>query len=398
MYNRIIAEGVERPSPVAKSFPKREIMIKDSAQLKFSDPRIIQGCAPELVLATGRFVRRAAKNLRQGLRPRTQDDWRHGRQVVYTCGLDNAQIGNEFAKALTSIERSLEPGERVVILEDDQSRFDLHLIKPAFVALQSLYGSLLPRKVARLLRRTEHSRGRTCLGTVYSVPYTMQSGWPDTSYGDSLANALMKYEVHGVGRRWISIICGDDSVTVMVDTDLKALGGVEGVVAAYAAFGMEVEALVADNPLDTGFCSGRFMPCGESFILVPKTGKMIAKSGSDLSRNTGVAGDEWMRGVATGLVTFGRQDPLLGALGYALLRGLGAGKCRFDRDMEWKMQSVSSVVVPIADYLTYMDHHYNMSERDVLELIQVLGQLREGEVLTHPLVRRMCEVDLGPEA
>lgn len=393
MYERLMRDGLEREPNVASSFLKKEITMKEASLLKFSDPRVIQGCPPTLTLATGRFVRRAAKNLRQGLRPRVDDDWLRGKQIVYTCGLDNSQIGNEFAKALRSIEGALDVGEKLVILEDDQSRFDLHLKKQAFGALDAMYRKLLPPHVATALRRGI-SKGRTCLGTRYTVPYTMQSGWPDTSYGDSLANTLMKYAVHGVGRKWISIICGDDSVTVTSDREIRRLGGEAGITASYSKFGMEVKVVLATNPLDTGFCSGRFMPCGESYVLVPKTGKMIAKSGCDMECRTGAASDAWMRGVAQGLLSFGRADPLLGSLGRGLLSGLGDGKSYQHQDLQRKLANVTCVVVPPGDYLTYYDHHYGMSLGDFDKLSVFLAGVREGDVITHPLIRHMISVDL----
>jgi len=234
-------------------------------------------------------------------------------------------IGDAYAKAIECIEREMDEDDSLVFIEDDQSRFDLHLLEGPFSLLHGVYRQFLPRKVAALLKRGK-SRGVSCLGTKYSVDYTMQSGWPDTSCGDTLVNAAMKYHIHGVGNLWISIICGDDSVTVTTAKSLSSLGGEAGLLRQYADFGMEVEIKTSNHPLDVEFCSGRFFPHYGSYVLMPKTGKLLAKMCWDAVQRNPVHRVEWLRGVAQTLVTYGRVDPFLLTLGLMIRHRCGEGK------------------------------------------------------------------------
>jgi hypothetical protein len=256
----------------ASSFNKKEKKVVELAtlgELTHSAPRFIQGCPPELSAYVGPHIRRLAKNVHNGLKPRGDfvQDILAGRQVVYTCGLSNEAIGGYFSRAIIALESMCSAGERVVFVEDDQSRFDLHMGQGAFELIDFFYQRTLTHKIRRALRRTEKSKGRTSLGTQYSVPYTMQSGWPDTSCADTLVNACLKHYVHGTGRKWVSIICGDDSVTITTDRELKRLGGDPGIIAVYEGLGLEVVLKSTYDPMAVEFCSARFMPCELTYIL-----------------------------------------------------------------------------------------------------------------------------------
>lgn len=392
-------EGYVVPSlPKARSFLKRELALRKThgrGIAKEKDPRFIQGCPIELSASVGPYVRKLAKKTRKGLKPTgyTPAEVRSGKQIIYTCGLSNEGIGEALTNSVDCITQMLDNDEQVIFLEDDQSRFDLHLTEGPFKFLKSIYMRLLPRKVARQLKRTDKSKGTSVLGTKYTVPYTMQSGWPDTSLGDTLVNAAMKTEIHGSGGKWISIICGDDSITVTTDKEMARLGGTAGLEAAYAEYGMEVEAKTSLNPLEVEFCSARFMPCGEGFILAPKTGKLIARLLHDMVDRTDKQQLAWVRGITQTLVHLGTNDPLLCALASGLARATGEGeviKKAWDGYERW---SDGTKIASENDILVYYDHNYGLNAKDVTELTQILSGLKLGDDFTDARIVSMAMTD-----
>jgi len=398
MFKALKTNGYEAPfKPVASSFIKQELVLRpDVVDAVVKDPRMIQGCPPELSLECGPYVRVAAKQLRKGMKPRKWNpgDLDRGRHFVYTCGMTAEGMGYAYAEAIRLIESLCGENERVVVLEDDQSRYDEHITEAAFNCANRLHGRLLPRHVARFLKRS-NSKGRTSLGTKYSVPYTMQSGWPDTSYTDSLLNMAMKLYIHGPGRKWISIICGDDSVTITTNKELAAIGGVEGITAKYAMLGMEVEAVVRDTPDLAEFCSARFFPVKEDYILFPKTGKFFGRMGWDMTNRTSENELAWGRGVLNTLIEFGKVDPVVAALARSVGRQLGSGRVIEDADSEWKLHVVGNRKVPKSDVYYYYLLHYNYSAHDVDSLIGYLDNdnFKLFEPNSSPLIQGLVEAD-----
>lgn len=397
MLIRLKDTGYEICRATASSFIKAEIALKYEHDMKFKAPRVIQGCDPWLSIETGPWVRNFAKELRDGLGPMEWDDLEeqdiiNGRQIYYTCGRNSEDVGRAFSQGLEVIGRMCGDGEHVVIVEDDQSRFDLHLTEGPFAFLNWFYIRKLPRKVARMLKRGD-SVGRFSNGTKYGIPYTMQSGWPDTSAGDTAANAAMKFYIHGVGRKWFSIICGDDSVTVTTNLEIKRIGGLDNIVAKYADLGMEVEASQTRDPLEVGFCSGRFQPVGEGYILVSKVGKMVAKLGWDMVDRNSVGQKAWVRGIAATCVQMGGLDPLMASLAEGLKNCVGDGKVIVQQGWEHKLKLSEEHKVDWDNYLLYVDKHYGLCERDVVELCAILRKVEIGRVFDDPRLISMAEKD-----
>lgn len=379
----------DMPELHAKSFIKREVALKNESDIVFKDPRFIQGCPLELSAAVGPTLRPWTKSVRDSMMPEAYEyaEILAGKQVIYTCGLSNEQIGDAFVRCIKLVTENLEPGDEVVFVEDDQSRFDLHLLKGPFGFLKEVYKKKLTRRVSSLLARGV-SRGSTSLGTKYSIPYTMQSGWPDTSVGDTLVNAAMKHSIHGSGKLWVAIICGDDSVTVTTKRELERLGGIDAIIRAYADFGMEVEAKVSIDPLDVEFCSGRFYPAGETMVLFPKPGRILSKMCWDQKLRSPKQRELWLRGITATLENFGRIDPLLGALGARLRRFVGEGEEKYDDGWEYKQFLDGTVLTSQHDVLVYYDHHYSLSEADLQIAVDeisraVLGSMSDNVILQH---------------
>jgi hypothetical protein len=407
MFQGLIDDHAMVPrDPKASSFIKKEIVVKADDDLAFKDPRFVQGCPPELSLATGRYLRKFAKHLRDGMRPKRvkgfvgaerrydPDSVRAGRQIVYTCGLSNQEIGDAYTRALNTLEAMCPHGDQVVILEDDQSRFDLHMGEGAFHFLNQLYCRKMPKHVARLLRRKKVIKGKSHLDTKYSIHAMMQSGWPDTSAGDTAVNAVMKTHIHGVGRPWISIVCGDDSVTVTLRSEIERLGGAEGIVKAYETFGMEVEAKVSDDPLMPEFCSSRFFWHGDGYYLIPKVGKMLSKLCWDMVDRGPKQRAAWMRSIVATMDMFGQVDPLLCALGNNFRQQLGEGPVVAEKFNEFKQVFRGEVAKPPElSVAVYYDAHYGFSYGNLVECVSHLSEVKLGTLSDHPLVKWLAWVD-----
>jgi len=204
----------------------------------------------------------------------------------------------------------------------------------------------------------------------------------------------MKYDIHGLGRPWISIICGDDSVTVTLLSEIERIGGLERIVAMYADFGMEVEAKVTDDPLLAEFCSGRFYPSNGSFVLMPKPGRMLSKICWDMKARNPENRQAWLRGIANTLATYGQVDPLINALSMMLMRRLGVGKVIVDATWEHKSVVRGEASATEIDVAIYYDAHYGLNECDIRELTHLIANSRIGEFVRDSRLRAMAEHDL----
>lgn len=397
VYTDIYQKRTEYPTHIgtASAFIKVEkaaVLLDD--QCKIGVPRTISASRPEHTLATGRWITQLAKNMTEGFRnPGIVPGG--GGEIVYTCGLRASEIGAEYARLLNKIH--LKPTDRLVIIEDDQSRFDLHMGQSTFDALDQYYQQVLPKRVRRLLTRGT-STGRYRDGTFYSVPATMQSGLSDTSVGTTTTNAIMKTSIHGLFRNWASIICGDDSVTITTEAELTRLGGIDGIRRSYAEFGMEVEVSASFNPLDVEFCSGRFMPHQGGYLLVPKVGKLIGRAYWDMADRRPFMQAAWMRGASHSLHAVNPYDPLVRELSRTMLSRLGSGRILRDPHnlhSPYQPYSASDQEQPISwpDVCVYYIHHYGFGYEHIQELITTLRQAAPGAHLDTPLLRELVRRD-----
>jgi len=367
----------DAPHDIGSCFIKREFALRpdDSAE-PYKDPRQIQGAPPQLILRTGRFVKALALNVAAGYTPGDRDNHfavpnliAEQKHLIYTSGLTGEQIGKAYAECLGAIRAMKRlPGDRVVILEDDQSRFDMHMTFGPFNFLREFYRSKLPRRVASLLTRKDTIKGRTHLGSKFKVIRQMQSGWPDTSLGDTLVNGFMKFYIHGPGRPWVTILSGDDSVTVTLQSEIDALGGVEGIIYRYALFGMEVEAKIHCDPLKVEFCSSSFRPSdSHGYILMPRTGKLIARIGHDFELRSPERQREQLASIGHTLRHYGAYDPLFDAMGKELMQ-FGPGKLDLT---EFQIRLEGNAKVSDYDIYTFYDHRYNLNSQDVKDLTAI---------------------------
>jgi len=395
MFQRLRDESPYCPKFNAKSFIKQELVLRsEGAAERVKDPRMIQGCPPELTLRTGRHVRKLAKRTCKAMDPKFGSPL-DGHHIVYTCGMSADKVGEAYQQALDIIAGLCDDGERVVVIEDDQSRFDEHMTQGPFEALERIYGALLRPDVAKRLKRGL-SQGTTGMGTKYSIPYTMQSGWPDTSVGDTLINIIMKIGAHGYKRKWISIVCGDDSVTVTTDRELAAVGGVDGLTRHYEACGMDVEIVVRDHPDDVEFCSSRFMKVGSTYALVPKAGKFLARWGWDRIDRSPKKQRMWERGMVATLENMAPLDPICAALALRLRRLVGFGPAIENLDLVNPYSVLYTKTTSHAtrvEQLDYYMRHYGVGSADLVNIECEIATMQLGDMLRHPCCRLVASVD-----
>jgi hypothetical protein len=390
-------DGLHKVVITAKSFVKREKALKSLWDFTLKAARLIQGCPMEMTVYLGPWIGMFAKIVRRRLRPQCYADVLVGKHFVYSSGLDNRAIGDAFASAIAILQQHLAPGDYLIFIEDDQSRFDMHILEDAFHALRRVYARFLPWWVTHYLTRTCKSKGTTSHGMKYTIPFTMQSGWPDTSLGDTLVNMIMKLWIHGACRPWISIVCGDDSVTVMPYSLYAALGGKEHFIKQYTLLGMEVELKTTTEPMDVEFCSGRFYPCRGSYVLMPKTGSLLSRACFDMEERTESGHQAWLAAIASTLHSFGRVDPVLDALGRGLdahLKGITPlESALFDYTAQYKYRISESHVKPTAEQtLEFYAHIYGIDSRQFTTLVKVLETTPLGWN-AHPLLAVLVERD-----
>lgn len=376
----------------AKVFIKAEKYPRSIEGAKNSPPRIISGCPEELTYHTGRWLTATAKRAAANLsRP---DGPGGGGRIFYTCGYNADEIGDLLTEAINCVK--VEGDDQLVFLEDDQSKFDQHIGKAAFGCLDYVYRGTLPKRIRKLLRRGR-STGGMRNGTRYSVDYTMQSGYPDTSLGDTILNAVMKTFIHGKGGNWASLICGDDSVTVTTLGELRRLGGIPGIVAAYAKFGMEVEASYSTNVLDIGYCSGRFLPQFGSHVLVPKTGKILSKSFWSTREYNDLNLRAWANGVCNSLDLIGVRDPIVASVSRVVRQQTNTRKVLKTEVAGGQYSAVYQSQNKEVDwsnvYYAYA-HWYNLFESDVQHLCgPVAEQFLLDARVDDPLLSHIVRID-----
>jgi hypothetical protein len=376
----------------ASSFLKREVSFQVDGITK--SPRVIQGCQPIVTVHAGPSVVPATKHVKKLMHPEWEkSDFTNGRHIVYTSGYTTSQVGESLHNAISTIESMLLPGDRLVFIEDDQSKFDVHLTKGAFGYGHKLHRIFLSRKAARALRRTEKSKGRFPDGTKYRVPYTMQSGSPDTAFLDTLFNATMKTYIHGVDTMWYSIICGDDSLTVMPKSLYKWIVRNDTLINQYAEFGMETTVEIRYNKWDCEFCSSRFMFSESTAWMVPKPGRMLSKIFCDITPRNERDHLMWLRSVIHTLRAYANCDPLYAAIGNALWPGDGPS---LPPDPTIYSHLPIYTGIPIDVVMYYHQHHYGTTPKEYQMLCDYLRSQRYGQLGDHPILNRYA-VDANPK-
>jgi hypothetical protein len=379
---------MSNPNSRLSCFVKREKALRNVERvLKLSDPRSIQGGSFEFSAICGPHVHALTKSVAHSLHINNMD-CAAGQHFTYSCGMNTNSIGDWLTKAILLV------GNDPVFVLDDQSRYDVHIHEYAFAKVQLIYKKYLPKLVARLMDRSYLNKGiqkgRTKTGVKYAVPYTMASGRPDTSLADTLINCMMKMHIHGKGGNWYSLVCGDDSVTVMPRALYDRLGRMPGIIAKYRALGFKTTGKATSNVEEVDFCSSVFRKTNASYVLVPKVGKTLARIFWDDKNRPVCDRLPWAQGIIIGLRQLAPLDPILAAA----LHGVGnvASRVVVDRSYEYKLQVVGGVDCDIDAFYSQMETMYRLSPDDIKVLIEYLRQ-SDGQ-WDHPFLDHIVTMDM----
>lgn len=394
MYRRMHDRGdPPKSTQTCKIFVKEEIGVNalgEALTSSFKDPRIIQMWPPETNLHIGPWMRPLAKLLRDSMLPSFLGGEKNGR-FVYTCGMNVEEIGKAWDAMRAEVVRQMDVDDELIVIEDDQSRFDLHINFAIFEQIyHKHYRRTLPRRVANLLRRSPIMRGRSRNGHLFECKTSMQSGAPDTSYADTLVNMVMKTVIHGSGI-WYSLVCGDDSLTVTTRRTLEKMGGLNVIQAKYAAFGMDVT--MKQPPIETAeFCSSRFMHWHDQMVLMPKIGRLLSKIGFDHTFQCERQYESRQRAVASTLAAYGKYDPLCASLS-AGIRGHFGDLGEPLELPEHKARPVSGgTPCAITEALNYHTI-YGLPIECVLSACRRLEHFSRGEVIDDPVLALIVNQD-----
>jgi len=394
----IYEHGSPNTDKHASSFIKQELVLRESDDTVHKDPRMIQGCPEDMTVQCGPYLRLLVKHLKSKVTPDVicSDSFRKRQHFFYSCGMNSTDVGRVYEECLEFMASVCPAGERVIVIEDDQSRFDEHIGRGAFSYLEQFYSMYLPGPVSMRLSRGT-SRGYTNLGTRYTVPYTMQSGWPDTSFGDTLLNMAMKMRIHGPGGKWFSIVCGDDSLTITTTDTLRAMGGAGNIARQYSEFGMEVDIVIRDDPMTAEFCSSRFFPHKEGLVLFPKSGKILGRLGWDRIDRQPKQQLMWLRGICNTLAQYAIIDPISRSLHDRLMQKLGCGGVIAHHVLDEQYVYVpdyEGLSIDLDAVQEYYFLHYDLLPSDIDSLCsQIANHLEIGGEITHPAAQQMCKVD-----
>jgi hypothetical protein len=224
------------------------------------DPRLIQGCYPAYVNATGPFAHAYSKACRG----------EHG-HTTYGPGLTASELDQWLYDAEAHFD------EPIAYIDADAVRLDASVPVECIEALNGLYKHVGADEEAMAMFESDVvTHGCTSCGVSYSVPGTVPSGKTTTTCGNTTA-VITVVEVALKDIPHKAIVAGDDSgVIVPLRLYLKALKmlGRTGTLA-----GFEFKLKASPCRYDMEFCSGRWWPADNrfGFAFGPKPGKLLPK-------------------------------------------------------------------------------------------------------------------------
>jgi hypothetical protein len=227
-------------------------------------------------MALGPFIYKVSKMVTQ--------QWNVENDICYTSGLTAEQIGSWRGQF----------GDRpVTLLECDESRYDAHQGEGAFLNQYSCYlrcGINQYYQAGEAIQSMRSITGYSRKQLKYRVPYTMTSGSPTTSVGNTINNATtLKFAIDTTypGLRYKMIVHGDDSLVVFEGLLSKELQEklLEGIKDLKHRLGFKTKAKFTTAWYDVEYCSSLFWPCDNgSYVLGPKLGKRLPKLGFSINR------------------------------------------------------------------------------------------------------------------
>jgi len=369
-----------------KTFLKREKLVKRHLHEVISSgkPRVIQGCPDEDVVFGGPYISHATQILKEIMKPNfSHDITEHHKHFIYTSGLTTSQVGQAFTHLYQLVIQHLGVNDPVVAIADDQSTFDLHIRQRILSLLHRVNAKTFPPHVLNMLERKRHI-GRFPSGTKYSCEPHMASGSIDTAYTDTMCNMIMKLFIFGFDTPWASLVCGDDSITLMPLSLATTLGLKQGILNKYLQFGMDTKVEFFTDLRDADFCSGRFLYSREQWHFVPKTGRLLSKIYCDDVNRNPTDQRIWLRSINLVLLEYAKIDPTFGHLPRAFDVGHGA-TIELSNEYTHKV-SYDSDPIPLDDIIAHYQHHYGMDAHLYRDFCNELARQQLFTVCDSPIV------------
>lgn len=246
---------------VIKLFIKKEVLLKPSA------PRAIQPTSDRYLIKLGRYLAPIDKRI-------VFDN-----QLLITKGHDYVTLGRVFGGHL---EHFADP----VVVEVDFVKFDAHvpreLLEIEFKAYLAFNGS---EEFSALLSKQLETKGRAPMIRYHKIG-GRNSGCPNTSIGNCMANAAMQLTIaESLGAFVRVMVDGDDSL-VLIERAQSKLWAPE----LYTKYGFEAKLKICEI-WEASYCSGNFMPTNAGYVFVRALPRALRKLPWSLNVDSKTAAD-----------------------------------------------------------------------------------------------------------
>lgn len=251
-------------------------------------PRIIQGGTPEFITLVGPWI--------MAFQDYVQQQWNKDNFICFTSGLSGEQVGAAMS------------GDYLYTLENDVSKWDSSVGRELLNLECWMFKKFgCPALTHELIRANINTHGKTHHGIEYWAHAGRKSGDPYTSVGNSILNAMIhlwiltrrgQIPLRDVRYTSKMVVQGDDNLT-RFNHFIHRQDWLNG----FLDLGFDAVPISRPNLASAEFCSSRFMPNGNSHIMVPKFGRVLAKFGTFPHVPTGVNPKQMLKGVVLGLWT-----------------------------------------------------------------------------------------------
>lgn len=393
-------EGVPKRCPLA-SWPAYSEAASDRLSLGPASrtwPRPIQSRMPTFVVQTAPWIHAMGDLVASrwhwlaAATGNTSDPITHTSRITYASGLNARDLGAWLEAALARFASDADPP---VCAENDVGQYDGSLRRGAMALEKLLFGRFrLPRHVFELVtrkRRGGRNRGPDGFGSVsYSLVYRRLSGDSWTSVMNSMINAAIHEYLDASHSIWM-IVLGDDNALV------GPASAVHTVAAAVRAFGplhgLDFKFVVRTSPDDLEFCSGVFWHSTAGRLWGPKPGRVISKTFFSVRQYNPVEAAAWVRGVCMSMRNDVQHIPVLRVF-VARLLALTHGLRAMAVDREHRIHAPAAAQ-PVEATWSQAARRYGCGVSDLVELEDWLSaHVALGAVLTHPLLHRICSIDV----
>jgi hypothetical protein len=392
------------------AFTKMEKILKAIA----FDPRLIQGRNERYTAVVGPTLWTAGKILASVWGPEdldcvySADDGHKCKQLFYATGLAAEDYGAWYDGAMQDLTEHF-PEEDIVVMENDFSRFDSTIGVELLGIERSVYQWMfhMPPKISRALQSQDRTEGYTKHGVHYRRTGGRHSGDANTSVGNTILNAgaalWIASEALGCHPKDVpmrGIFGGDDSYILMP----RAVAEIVYAAAPgrFRALGLRPKTKLVSRWMGE-FYSAVFVPTAEGTVLLPKPGRVLAKSFYAKKPYAGNKARGWAKAVA--------EDRLMDVGTFPWVRILlkhvtaqTAEVQRYHDRSELSRQQYKKHArrshKPNPDTWDFIWRRYKITPPEFKEFerwfeLQAL-QLGETFFVAHDLLRKVHVVDVGP--